>query len=112
LLRRFGTIVKWAVLLPVLLAVVLLALANDHDVTVHLNPFDADDPQLSYAIALYQLAFLIFAVGVLFGGIVAWGGARRRRRARSRREEAVPSPARPERRGEPAAQASAFLPRP
>lgn len=115
MLHRLGTIVKWAVLLPVLLAVVLLALANSHSVTVRLNPFDPDDPQLSYEIALYQLAFLVFIVGVVFGAIVAWSGARRRRQAHGNREEPAGDHARAgwsARHGPKSEQASAFLPRP
>ena len=58
MLRTLGTILKWAILLPVLLAVVLLAVANDQTVTVHLNPFDKADPVLKVELALYQIAFL------------------------------------------------------
>lgn len=115
MLRRLGTIVKWAVLLPVLLAIVLLSLANDQIVTVHLNPFDPGDARLSYGIALYQLGFLIFIVGVLFGGVIAWSGARRRRRLRRREEEAASRERADwrERRDEEAVgHPSAFLPRP
>ena len=46
MLRTLGTILKWAILLPVLLAIVLLAVANDQTVTVNLNPFDTTDPVL------------------------------------------------------------------
>jgi hypothetical protein len=116
LLRTLGIIIKWAVLLPVLVAVVLLAVANDQAVTVNLNPFDKDDPVLKVELALYQIAFLLFVLGVLFGGVIAWSGQSRRRR-RLRREETALWQARAEwserRRSEPhSSQASAFLPRP
>jgi uncharacterized integral membrane protein len=118
LLRTLGTIIKWAILLPVLLAVVLLAIANDQHVTVHLNPFDKSDPVLQLELALYQIAFLVFVLGVLVGGLILWSSQRkRRRRLRARREDAALWQARTEwseqRGAEPRpSQASAFLPRP
>src|SRR5207253_2386055 len=69
-LGTLGTILKWVILLPVLLAVVLLAVANDQTVTLHLNPFDKADPVLKVDLALYQVMFLIFVIGVLIGGLV------------------------------------------
>jgi hypothetical protein len=122
-LGTLGSLLKWAILLPVLVAVVLLAVANDHSVTVRLNPFDTSDPVLRLDLALYQLAFILFVLGTLVGGLVAWSGQRRHRRlAREREREASVWQARAERseRGGGAAvqtprrasEASAFLPRP
>jgi hypothetical protein len=116
LLRTLGTILKWAVLLPILLAVVLLAVANDQSVTVNLNPFDKTDPALKVELALYQIAFLIFVLGVLFGGLIVWTG-HRRRQLRNRRAETPSWQARADRHEAPNPQAapsgvSAFLPRP
>jgi uncharacterized integral membrane protein len=117
-LRTLGTIVKWVILLPVLLAVVLLAVANDQTVTLHLNPFDKSDPVLRVDLALYQVGFLVFVVGVLFGGAIVWVRQRRRsRRMRDIRGDAALWQARAEwsehRRPDPReTQASAFLPRP
>jgi heme/copper-type cytochrome/quinol oxidase subunit 2 len=116
-LGTLGTILKWVILLPVLLAVVLLAVANDQTVTLHLNPFDKADPVLKVDLALYQVMFLIFVIGVLIGGLVAWSSAARRRRRRGQREDTALWQARTEwseqRRAEPAeSRASAFLPRP
>lgn len=116
MLRTLGTIVKWAILLPIFIAVVLLAVANDQSVTVNLNPFDKADPALKVELALYQFAFLIFVLGVLFGGLIAWSG-QRRRQLRNRRTETAswqPRAEWPEER-KPRAAASevpAFLPRP
>lgn len=118
MLGTLGTILKWAILLPVLIAVVLLAVANDQVVTVHLNPFDTDDPVLRLDLALYQVAFLLFVLGALVGGLVSWRSQlRQRRRARDRREEAALWQARAEwserRKAEATpTQASGFLPRP
>ena len=116
MLGTLGTILKWAILLPIFLAVVLLAIANDQPVTVNLNPFDKTDPAMKVELALYQIAFLIFLLGVLFGGLIAWIG-QRRRQLRNRQTE-TPSwqarTARPaERESRPAAsEVSAYLPRP
>jgi hypothetical protein len=74
----------------VLAAVVLLAVANDQTVTVHLNPFDTADPVLRVDLALYQIAFILFVLGTLVGGLVAWRGQRKhRRRARQQRHDAA-----------------------
>ncbi|MGH6923585.1 MAG: DUF1049 domain-containing protein [Propylenella sp.] len=118
MLRTLGTILKWAILLPVLIAVVLLAVANDQVVTVRLNPFDTSDPVLRLDLALYQIAFLLFVLGALVGGLVAWRGQRKHRlRARDRQQDAAlwqSRAERPDRRNTaPAAPvASGFLPRP
>jgi heme/copper-type cytochrome/quinol oxidase subunit 2 len=116
-LNTLGTILKWVILLPVLLVVVLLAVANDQTVTLHLNPFDKDDPVLKVDLALYQVGFLVFILGVLVGGVIAWSSATRRRRRRAQREDTELWQARAEwseqRRAAPAdSGASAFLPRP
>jgi uncharacterized integral membrane protein len=115
-LGRLGTALKWIILLPVLIAVVLLAVANDQSVTVHLNPFDTADPVLQLDLALYQVAFLVFVIGVLAGGLIAWAGQRKYRIRAHRREEAVFARTRgaPATRqaGEGVPRVSAYLPRP
>lgn len=119
MLSTLGTILKWVILLPILVVVVLLAVANDQIVTIHLNPFDTSDPVLRVDLALYQVAFILFVLGTLVGGLVAWRGQRKhRRRAREQRHETALWQARAEwseqRKSEPgpSSQASAFLPRP
>ena len=114
-----ATILKWLVLLPVLLAALLLAIANDQSVTVHLNPFDPLDPVLRADLALYQLAFIVFVLGALIGAVVTWAGQRRYRRPALRSKEVAPAwkaeSERVDRRQHPKAPPSsqaAFLPRP
>ena len=118
-MRKLWLILKWAILLPVLLGIVLLAVANVQSVPVHLNPFSPDDPVLTFNLALYQVAFLLFLIGALVGGIAAWSGQRKyRRRAHDRREEAALWQTRAEtseRRysdTRPPSPAAGFLPRP
>jgi hypothetical protein len=116
--HALATILKWVVLLPVLLAVVLLAVANDQSVTVHLNPFDKADPVLKVDLALYQLFFLVLVLGVLIGGFIVWLNRLKGRSAsRGRRADAgLPQAGgdwSEERRAEQhSARASAYLPRP
>lgn len=119
-MRKISALLKWIILLPILLVVLLLAIANDQSVTLHLNPFDTADPVLKVDLALYQLAFAFFFLGALAGGLAVWSGQHKyRRRARERREEAAVWQERARRserpRDEtPAAQSriAAFLPRP
>jgi hypothetical protein len=115
LFGTLSTILKWAILLPVFAAIVLLAIANDQNVTVNLNPFDKSDPLLRVVLPLYQLGFLIFVVGVLLGGLIAWGGQLRRRR-RLREEQSALWQTRADlseqRRGVRPAETSLVLPRP
>jgi len=114
--HALATILKWVILLPVLLVVVLLAVANDQSVTVHLNPFDKSDPVLKVDLALYQLFFIILLLGVLIGGFIVWLN-RLRRRAGERSDDVLQSQMRGERSEQRSAkqhpaQASAYLPRP
>ena len=115
MLRTLGTILKWAILLPVFAGIVLLAVANDQNVTVNLNPFDKTDPLLRVVLPLYQLGFLLFVLGVLVGGLIAWTGQLRRRR-RFREEQAALWQTRVDRsergRGGRPAENAVFLPRP
>jgi hypothetical protein len=116
--RALATLLKWLILLPILAAILLIAVANGEDVTVHLNPFDGDDPVLRAILPLYQLAFILFALGVLVGGLVAWAsGLRRRRRERTRGDAPYPSrahgaPGRTPNTSPVAADVAGFLPGP
>ncbi len=90
MIHRLGALLKWLLLLPVFILVVLLAVANDQAVHVALNPFDSADSKLAIDLPLYQLGFAIFAVGAICGGFVMWNGQRKyRRRARERGHDAA-----------------------
>ena len=119
MMSGLGRFLKWIVLLPIMAVVLLLAVANDQNVTVFLNPFNTQDPVLRIDLAFYQIAFLIFVCGALVGALVSWSGQRKyRARARRRGEEAQfwqAKAERNERRQEPARPASGaavFLPSP
>ena len=115
---KLGLILKWAILLPLVLAVLLLSVANDQSVPVNLNPFNPDDPVLRVELALYQLAFIMFVLGALAGALIAWSGQRKyRRRVRQQGEQVLlwqgrAQEANPPRRPDPQSRAAAFLPRP
>lgn len=117
-MHSLATILKWVILLPVLLVVVLLAVANDQSVTVHLNPFDKSDPVLKVELALYQLFFIVLVLGVLIGGFIVWLNRLRRRSFADRPWNDVGlsqgRSERPEQRGaeQHPARVSAYLPRP
>jgi len=111
------TLVKWIILLPVLMGVLLLAIANDQSVTIHLNPFDTQDPVLRADMPVYQFGFLAFVVGALVGGLIAWSGQHRyRKRARHRAADAPPWQADTHRTHaappDAVSPSAAFLPRP
>ena len=90
MINRLGGLLKWLVLLPVFIIVVLFAVANDHVVRVALNPFDSTDAALAINLPLYQLGFAIFAVGAVCGGFVMWNGQRKyRRQAREKGYDAA-----------------------
>jgi hypothetical protein len=108
-----GRIVKWAILLPVLIAIVLLAVANNQMVTIRLNPFDTADPVLRIDLALYQLGFILFVLGTLVGGLVSWRSQlRNRRRAHERGREAAFGETRADRSQRSAPDAGAYAARP
>ena len=69
------------------LAIVVLAVANRHWVTVSFDPFSTTDPVLSFSIPLFVLFFITLAVGVVIGGVAAW--LRQGRWRRLAREEHV-----------------------
>jgi hypothetical protein len=117
MLATFGIIIKWAILLPACLMIILLAVANDQTATLHLNPFNPDDRALSADLALYQLGFIMFVLGALAGGLVVWIGQRKyRRQARRSRAEIARWQRREEwtapRPAEAQAGSAALLPRP
>jgi uncharacterized integral membrane protein len=115
LFSTLGRLLKWLVLLPILAAILALAVANGQTVTVYLNPFDRTDAVLQFELPLYQLGFILFVLGALVGGLVAWSGQiRQRRRERARREAALfPGRAeRPVKRQPAPAPAAGLLPRP
>lgn len=84
MLRR---IVLTLILLPISVAVILLAVANRHSVALLLDPF-AGDAGMSVQVPLFLVVFGALIVGVVLGGVSVWVNQGRYRRSarRSQRE--------------------------
>jgi len=74
-MRQSVRILSWIVTLPITLLVVLFAISNLDQITLHLYPFPLDMPISIAALTLIQLF-----IGFLLGAIVTWIGDRHRRR--------------------------------
>ncbi len=87
-------LIKYLILIPLGIIVVVLSIANRGAVTVSLNPFpDAaagtDLAVLSYSVPLYLLLFGFLLLGVVLGGLGSWfSQGKWRRRARENEHQA------------------------
>jgi uncharacterized integral membrane protein len=85
-MRQF---LKALILLPVAVAVVLLAVANRKPVTLSFDPFTPEGPLFSWTLPLFALVFLCLMLGVVIGGVASWlAQAKHRRLERRYRREA------------------------
>ncbi len=76
-------IVLGAILVPLALVIVALAVANRTVVTVAFDPFSATEPAFALRAPLFVLVFVLVIVGVIIGGAAAWLRQHKwRRRAR------------------------------
>ena len=75
--------IAFLILAPLALAIIALAVANRHTVTISFDPFHAASPAYVAQAPLFLLVFMLVIAGVLIGGIAAWlRQSRWRRRAR------------------------------
>jgi hypothetical protein len=81
MIRKF---LRALIMVPAFAALALLAMANQHPVTVSFDPFDASDKEFIVTLPLYVLGFTILIAGVLLGGIAAWLKQGRHRRLGNR----------------------------
>jgi uncharacterized integral membrane protein len=72
---------KALILFPVAILVVLLAVANRGPVTVSLDPFSREAPEIAFTLPLFALIFLAVMLGVVIGGMAAWLTQGKHRRA-------------------------------
>lgn len=72
---------KALILFPVAILVVLLAVANRGPVTVSLDPFSREVPEIAFTLPLFALIFLAVTLGVVVGGVAAWLAQSKHRRA-------------------------------
>ena len=77
-MRKFFTVV---IVLPLLLLLVVFAVANRHFVTVSFDPFNTVDPALAVSMPLFALIIAVAILGVFAGGFATWIGQHRWRRA-------------------------------
>ena len=106
-MSKLGRLVKWLILVPVLAVVALLSVANDHQVTLNLNPLE---PAMQIDLALYQIGFAAFVAGALVGAFIVWNNQRKyRRKARDSRYEAARWQAKSEQAERPATTTGTLL---
>lgn len=60
------------ILIPIVLLLVMFAVANRQVVTLSFDPFDAANPAYAVAVPLFVLIFVLVVLGVLLGGVAAW----------------------------------------
>lgn len=93
------------VLLAILVAV--FSLTNRGPLTLSFDPFQPEAPALSLSAPVFVILFLTLMLGILLGGMAAWiGQAKWRRAARLRAREAASLRAAGERRLSEASAAS------
>ena len=69
MLRKILTAI---VVIPLALAMIALAVANRHAVTISLDPFAGNEPAVSVTLPLFALIFVLLIVGVFIGGAATW----------------------------------------
>lgn len=73
----------------VAIVLVLLAVANRHDVVLSFDPLTQDTPRWSVTAPMFWFLFAAVAFGVVIGGIAAWAKQGKwRKEARAKRREA------------------------
>ena len=75
---------KAMILFPVAIVVVLLAVANRGPVTLSLDPFSREAPEIAFTVPLFALIFAAVMLGVFIGGMAAWLAQSKHRRAERR----------------------------
>ncbi|MCX7339179.1 MAG: LapA family protein [Hyphomicrobiales bacterium] len=80
---------KLLITLPVMLAIILFAVANRQSIRVSFDPFSTDPPRFFLDMPLFGLALAILALGVLIGGLAVWLSQGRHRKAERRLKREV-----------------------
>lgn len=75
------------VLAPLTVLLLLFAAANRQVVTVSFDPFDTAQPAYAASLPLFVLIFVLVVLGVLIGGVAAWLGQSKWRRAARRLDD-------------------------
>ncbi len=77
-------IVTTIIVVPLAVVIVAFAVANRQAVTVSFDPFSAVSPAYAATLPLFAVIFAVLIFGVLIGGIAAWIGQSKWRRAARR----------------------------
>jgi uncharacterized integral membrane protein len=81
-------VLKWLILLPSAVVIVVFAVANRERISVSLDPFSSVPPAVSVHVPLFLLVLIVLMLGVIIGGVSAWlGQAKWRRTVRRLRLE-------------------------
>ena len=72
---------KALILFPIAILVVLLAVANRGPVTLSLDPFSREAPEIAVTLPLFAVIFGAVMLGVFIGGMAAWLAQAKHRRA-------------------------------
>jgi uncharacterized integral membrane protein len=79
-------LLRWLILIPLAVLLVLLAVANRAPVTLSLDPFSREAPAFAFTLPLFVAILIAVAIGVVIGGTAA-GIGRLRWRYRAKRAE-------------------------
>jgi len=77
-MRKF---LKALVLIPLAVVILAFAVVNRETVTFTLDPLGFTESALTFSLPLFALAFLLLIAGVVVGGVAAWLGQHKWRRA-------------------------------
>ena len=94
--------IQLIVFVPIAVVIIAISVANRHEVLFSLDPFDAEDPALSFEVPLFWLLFAAAVVGLLLGGAATWVRQGRWRRAARTEHAEVERLRREKRSAEPA----------
>jgi uncharacterized integral membrane protein len=74
-------IVTTIIVVPLAVVIIAFAVANRQAVTVSFDPFSATAPAYAATLPLFAVIFAVLILGVLIGGVAAWLGQSKWRRA-------------------------------
>lgn len=80
----FRRIVSTLIVVPLAIAIIAFAVANRQSVTISFDPFSSTAPAYVATLPLFAVIFMVLILGVLIGGIAAWAGQTKWRRAARR----------------------------
>jgi len=82
-------VLKFIVIVPIAIILIVLSVANRHLVTLALNPFRPEDSVMSLTLPLFVFLFIAVIAGMIIGSMATWfSQGRHRKRARDEAHEA------------------------